>query len=77
MTALEPRHLQIVERWTLGLSAIVLARRAGDHVQWTLGRAGGEVAARIGRALGLLGVCLAITAGLALGVFGLLSVLAS
>ena len=61
----------------LGLSAIVLARRGLEHVQRTLGRAGGEAAARVGRALGVLGLCLAVTAALSLGVFGLLSLLAS
>jgi hypothetical protein len=60
----------------LGLSAIVLARRAREHVQITLGRAGGEGAARVGRALGILGVLIGATAALALGFYGLLALFA-
>jgi hypothetical protein len=56
----------------LGFSAILLARRARERVQITLGRAGGEWAARVGRALGILGVLIAVTAALALGFYGLL-----
>jgi hypothetical protein len=61
----------------LAVSAIVLARRGREHLQRTLGRAGGGAAAGVGRALGVLGLCIAITAALSLGVFGLLSLLAS
>ena len=61
----------------LAVLAIVLARRAREQVQRTLGRAGGEAAARLGRVLGIVGLLLAITGGLALGVFGLLTLLAS
>ncbi len=61
----------------LGLYAIVLARRGRETVERTLGRAGGKGAARAGRALGVLGVCMAITAALALGFFGLLTLFAS
>ena len=60
----------------LGLGAIMLARRARERVQITLGRAGGEKAARAGRALGILGVLLAATAALALGFWGLLTLFA-
>jgi hypothetical protein len=60
----------------LAWSAIVLARRAREQVQLTLGRAGGAGAARIGRLLGLIGVLLAITAGLAVGFWGLLTLFA-
>jgi hypothetical protein len=59
-----------------GFSAIVLARRAREHVQITLGRAGGERAARIGRALGVLGLLVGTTAVLALGFYGLLTLFA-
>jgi hypothetical protein len=55
----------------LGLSAIVLARRARVQVELTLSRAG-EGTARWGRRFGLLGLCLGLTAALALGFFGLL-----
>ena len=60
----------------LGVVAIILARRARERVQITLGRAGGEQAARAGRALGILGVLLAATAALALGFWGLLTLFA-
>lgn len=60
----------------LGFSSIVLARRAREHVQITLGRAGGEAAARIGRGLGILGLLVGVTAALALGFYGLLTLFA-
>ena len=56
----------------LGISAVVLSRRGRERMQRTLGRAGGEGAARAGRLLGGLGICIAITAGLAVGFYGLL-----
>ena len=59
----------------LGLAAIVLARRARRHVEWTLGRAGGLRAARLGSLLGAVAICLALTAASALGVYGLLVIL--
>lgn len=55
----------------LGLIAIVLARGARMKVERTLGRAG-EGAARWGRWLGILGLCLGLTAALSLAFFGLL-----
>jgi hypothetical protein len=61
----------------LGWAAIVLARRARERVQITLGRAGGEGAARAGRALGIVGLIVAGTSALALGFWGLLSLFAS
>jgi hypothetical protein len=60
----------------LGLCAIVLARRAREHVQITLERAGGLGAARAGRALGLLGIAAGAIAALALGFYGLLTLFA-
>ena len=60
----------------LGLSAIVLARRAREQVQITLGRAGGLRAAGVGRALGILGLLAGATAALALGFYGLLTLFA-
>ena len=59
-----------------GIAAIMLARRARRRVQLTLGRARGDGAARIGRALGVIGVCLALTGLLAIGFAELLSALA-
>ena len=60
----------------LGWAAIVLARRARDRVQITLGRAGGSGVARAGRILGIVGLLVAGTAALALGFWGLLSLFA-
>jgi hypothetical protein len=61
----------------LGLYAVVLARRGRERIQLTLGRAGGEGAARTGRALGSLAVWAAGAAGLAVGFYGLLTLFAS
>jgi hypothetical protein len=60
----------------LGWFAIILARRARDRIELTLGRAGGATTARVGRLLGILGVLLAITAALAVGFWGLLTLFA-
>ena len=60
----------------LGFIAIVLSRRAREYVQITLERAGGEGAARVGRALGVLGVLIGATVALALGFYGLLALFA-
>jgi hypothetical protein len=54
-----------------GLIAIVLARGARIRVERSLARVG-EGTARAGKWLGLLGLCLALTAALALGFYGLL-----
>jgi hypothetical protein len=56
----------------LGVAALVLARRARRRSERTLGRAGGEGAARAGRILGVLGLCLAAAAAIAIGFYGLL-----
>ncbi|HEX6490673.1 MAG TPA: hypothetical protein VF002_04795 [Gaiellaceae bacterium] len=55
----------------LGVFAVILARGARVQVERTLARVG-EGTAKAGKWLGLLGLCLGITAGLALGFFGLL-----
>lgn len=60
----------------LSIVAVALARRGRQRIQRTLGRSGGERAARVGRALGVLGLCVAVTAALALGFFGLLTLFA-
>jgi hypothetical protein len=57
----------------LGAAAVVLARRARFRDTATLGRAGGRRVARAGWALGVLGLCLASSALLALAVYGVLS----
>ena len=55
----------------LGLIAIVLARGSRVTVERTLGRVG-EGTAKWGKWLGILGLCLGLTAALSLGFFGLL-----
>ena len=57
----------------LGAAAIALARKARRNIERTLGRIGGEATARAGRLLGLISLCLGLTAGLALGFYGLLN----
>jgi hypothetical protein len=60
----------------LGLVAIALARRGRETAQRTLGRSGGEAAARVGRWLGVIALWLAATTGLALAFYGLLTLFA-
>ncbi len=60
----------------LGGSALLLARRGRETAERTLGRAGGMAAARAGRLLGLAGVCVAVTAALAVAFYGLLTLFA-
>ena len=55
-----------------GIFAVVLASRARALDRATLGRAGGGRAARLGRLLGILGLCLAASATIALAVYGVL-----
>ena len=52
--------------------AVVLARRARELERATLGKAGGARAAQIGRLLGILGLCLAASATIAVAVYELL-----
>lgn len=61
----------------LGALAVALSRRARSRIQRTLGRAGGERAARWGRTLGIAGFLAAGTAAMAVGVYGLLELVAS
>lgn len=60
----------------LGLAAIVLARRGRETVERTLGRSGGARSAQAGRVLGLIGIWVAMTAALAVGFYGLLTLFA-
>jgi hypothetical protein len=55
----------------LGLIAVLLARGARLRAERTLSRRG-EAAARWGKWLGLLGLCLGLTAALSLAFFGVL-----
>ena len=57
----------------LALLALWLARRARRRADRTLDRVGGRGAARVGKLLGGLGLYVAATAALALGVYALLS----
>jgi hypothetical protein len=57
----------------LGLAALFLARRGRRNIERTIGRVGGEGTARVGRLLGVISVCLALTGGIALGVYALLN----
>jgi hypothetical protein len=57
----------------LALAALWLARRARRRADRTLDRVGGRGAARAGKLLGGLGLYVAATAALALGVYALLS----
>jgi hypothetical protein len=57
----------------LGGIAILLARKGIRTIERTIGRAGGAGSARVGRLLGMLGICVGLTAGIALGVYGLLN----
>ncbi|HZR91375.1 MAG TPA: hypothetical protein VFA44_03090 [Gaiellaceae bacterium] len=59
-----------------GVYAIVMARRGRETVQLTLGRARRERVARAGKILGVTGICVALTTGLAVGFYGLLNVFA-
>jgi hypothetical protein len=53
----------------LAIAAIRLARRARLRLERTLGRAGGERTARMGRVLGWLALYLALIGSIALGVY--------
>ena len=55
--------------FVLGLVALVMARRARDNIRWLRLREGGTVPARVGIVLGLLAVCLAVTAALSVGFY--------
>jgi len=57
----------------LGLLALLLARNAQLRIERTLGRAGGAGLARAGKLLGLLSLCVGLTAALALGFYALLN----
>jgi len=56
-----------------GAAAFVMGTRARRRSEFTLGRVGGSRTGSIGRWLGGLGVYLAVTAALAIGFYGLLT----
>jgi hypothetical protein len=59
----------------LGIAAVVLARRARRLAQTTIGPKPGAKKARIGRLLGIIGICCAASAAIALAVYGALIVI--
>jgi hypothetical protein len=59
----------------LGGAAVLLARRGVRNIERTLGRVGGEGAARAGRLLGVISVCIGLSAGIALAVYAVLNVI--
>jgi hypothetical protein len=56
----------------LGFLAMVLARRAQRRSAVRLGRDGSERPARVGKLLGIVGLCIAASALVSLAVYGLL-----
>ena len=58
----------------LGVAAVALARRGRLRIERTLGRTGGRRTAQIGRLLGLVGFCLAITAAISVGTYAVLTI---
>jgi hypothetical protein len=59
--------------FVLGIAALWLAKRARRQSERTIGRVGGARTARLGRILGGLGVYVALTAALSVGVYELLN----
>jgi peptidoglycan/LPS O-acetylase OafA/YrhL len=59
----------------LGGAAVLLARRGLRNIERTLGRVGGEGSARVGRLLGVISLCVGLSAGIALAVYAVLNVI--
>jgi hypothetical protein len=57
--------------FALGFVALVMARRARRNLRWLRLREGGTGVASAAVAIGLIGVCLALTAALSLAFYGL------
>jgi len=55
-----------------GISALLFARGATGRIQRTLERAGGAGRARVGRILGIAGICIALSGAIAVGFYELL-----
>ena len=55
-----------------GVSALLFARGATGRIQRTLERAGGAGRARVGRILGIAGICIALSGAIAVGFYELL-----
>jgi Ca2+/Na+ antiporter len=57
--------------FVVGLVALVMARRARQNLRWLRVREGGTSVASAAVVLGLIAVCLAVTAALSVGFYGL------
>ena len=55
-----------------GLAALLFVRGARGRIRWTLERAGGTGRIRLGRILGVAGICVALSASIAVGFYELL-----
>jgi len=55
-----------------GIAALLLARGARGRIRRTLERAGGAGRSRLGRYLGVAGLCVALSASIAVGFYELL-----
>ena len=55
-----------------GVAALLFARGAGGRIRWTLEQAGGFGRIRLGRILGVAGLCVALSAAIAVGFYELL-----
>jgi hypothetical protein len=60
-----------------GVLAVVLSRRALRRVERTIGRVGGETAARAGRLFGALGIAISLSGAIAIAVYWYLEHIAS
>jgi hypothetical protein len=55
-----------------GFAALLFVRGARGRIRWTLERAGGSGRIRLGRVLGVAGICVALAASIAVGFYELL-----
>jgi hypothetical protein len=55
-----------------GIAALLFSRGARGRIRWTLERAGGIGRVRLGRVLGVAGICVALSASIAVGFYELL-----
>jgi hypothetical protein len=55
-----------------GLAALLFLRGAHGRIRWTLERAGGTGRIRLGRLLAVAGICVALSASIAVGFYELL-----
>jgi hypothetical protein len=55
-----------------GFASLLFVRGARGRIRWTLERAGGSGRIRLGRVLGVAGICVALAASIAVGFYELL-----